>query len=188
MFKTIKKFTSCLLVLCMLLSIVPRGVFASGETINYVSLGASNVNGYGLDGYFTAEAIAEVNAAPLANKTAVKMSGNVYGYDRHPAESYPSLIADYLASEGDTVNHHQLAISSMRVEELRVLLDNTYDGDEYTEWRFTDGQNWFNNALPGGLNDLRADYQTKIADADLVTVDIGANNFGVFLSRYITPF
>lgn len=161
------------------------GVFASGETINYVSLGASNVNGYGLDGYFTAEAIAEVNAEPLANKTAVKMSGNVYGYDRHPAESYPSLIADYLASEGDTVNHHQLAISSMRVEELRVLLDNTYDGDEYTEWRFTDGQNWFNNALPGGLNALRADYQTKIADADLVTVDIGANNFGVFLSRYI---
>ena len=185
MFKTIKKFTSCLLVLCMLLSIVPMGVFASGETINYVSLGASNVNGYGLDGYFTAEAIAEVNAEPLANKTAVKMSGNVYGYDRHPAESYPSLIADYLASEGDTVNHHQLAISSMRVEELRVLLDNTYDGDEYTEWRFTDGQNWFNNALPGGLNALRADYQTKIADADLVTVDIGANNFGVFLSRYI---
>ena len=185
MFRTIKKFTSCLLVLCMLLSIVPMGVFASGETINYVSLGASNVNGYGLDGYFTAEAIAEVNAEPLANKTAVKMSGNVYGYDRHPAESYPSLIADYLASEGDTVNHHQLAISSMRVEELRVLLDNTYDGDEYTEWRFTDGQNWFNNALPGGLNALRADYQTKIADADLVTVDIGANNFGVFLSRYI---
>ncbi len=184
MFKTIKKFTSCLLVLCMLLSMVPMGVFAA-ETINYVSIGASNVNGYGLAGYFTDEARAEVEAAPLANKTNVKMSGNVYGYERAPEGSYPSLIADYLAGQGNIVNHNQLAISSMRVEELRVLLDNTYNGDEYTEWRFTAGQNWFNNALPGGLNALRADYQAKIADADLVTIDIGANNFGVFLSRYI---
>lgn len=162
------------------------GVFAAEtETINYVSIGASNVNGYGLAGYFTDEAREEVDSAPLANKTNVKMSGNVYGYERSPEGSYPDLVADYLASQCDTVNHNQLAISSMRVEELRVLLDNTYDGDEYTEWRFTAGQNWFNNALPGGLNALRADYQAKIADADLVTIDIGANNFGVFLSRYI---
>lgn len=184
MFKTIKKFTSCFLVLCMLLSMVPMGVFAA-ETINYVSIGASNVNGYGLTGYFTNEARAEVDAAPLANKTNVKMSGNVYGYERAPEGSYPALVADFLASQGDIVNHNQLAISSMRIEELRVLLDNTYNGDEYTEWRFTAGQNWFNNALPGGLDALRTDYQTKISDADLVTIDIGANNFGVFLSRYI---
>ena len=72
MFKTIKKFTSCFLVLCMLLGIAPMGVFAE-ETINYVSLGASNVNGYGLDGYFTDEARAEVDSAPLANKTNVKL-------------------------------------------------------------------------------------------------------------------
>ncbi len=182
MFKTIKKITSCFLALCMLLSIAPMGVFAT-ETINYVSLGASNVNGYGLAGYFTDEARLEVESAPLANKTAVKMSGNVYGYERKPEGSYPSFVADYL---GSNVNHYQLAISSMRVEELRVLLDNTYYGDEYTEWRFTDGQNWFNNALPGGLDALREDYQNKIANAELVTVDIGANNFGVFLSRYIT--
>lgn len=182
MFKTIKKITSCFLALCLLLSIAPMGVFAT-ETIDYVSLGASNVNGYGLAGYFTNEARLEVESAPLANKTAVKMSGNVYGYERKPEGSYPSLVANYL---GSNVNHHQLAISSMRVEELRVLLDNTYYGDEYTEWRFTDGQNWFNNALPGGLVALREDYQNKIANAELVTVDIGANNFGVFLSRYIT--
>ena len=194
-FKVGSKVLSCVLAIMLILGTCATGFAASAgghvgipgdeNIINYVSIGASNVNGYGLSGYFTDEARAAVDSAPLANKTGVKMSGNVYGYERSPEGSYPALVADYLEIQGNTVNHNQLAISSMRVEELRVLLDNTYYGDEYTEWRFTSGQNWFNNALPGGLDALREDYQNKIADADIVTIDIGANNFGVFLSRYI---
>ncbi len=141
------------------------------ETFNYVSFGASNVNGYGLDGYMPDGVTAE-------NKD----TANVYGYERCPEGSYPDLIKDYY-SEKYEVEHHQLAISSMRAEELRVLLDNSYDGDDYTEWRFTGGANWFLNAEPGGLEALRAAYQEHTANADLITLDIGVNNFGVFLGH-----
>lgn len=174
MFKTIKKFTSCFLVLCMLLSMAPMGVFAA-ETIDYVSLGASNVNGYGLDGYLPADTTA-------ANKN----TANVFGYRRCPDGSYVDLVCEALEGKGYTVNPSQLAISSMRVEELRVLLDENYYGDAYTAWRFIGPGKWFENAaVTGGLEALRADYAASIADAELITVDIGVNNFGVYLSNQL---
>jgi len=176
MFKTIKKFTSCFLVFCMLLSIAPMGVFASEPaTIDYVSLGASNVNGYGLDGYL-----------PEGTTAANKNTANVFGYRRCPDGSYVDLVCEALEGEGYTVNPSQLAISSMRVEELRVLLDESYYGDAYTAWRFIGPGKWFENAaVTGGLEALRADYAASIEDAELITVDIGVNNFGVYLSNQL---
>lgn len=174
MFKTIKKFTSCFLALCMLLSIAPVGVFAT-ETIDYVSLGASNVNGYGLNGYL-----------PAGTTAANKNTANVFGYRQCPEYSYVDLVRDALEGEGYTVNLSQLAISSMRVEELRVLLDESYNGDAYTAWRFIGPGKWFENAaVTGGLEALRADYAASIAGAELITVDIGVNNFGVYLSNQL---
>ena len=174
MFKTIKKITSCFLALCMLLSIAPTGVFAT-ETINYVSLGASNVNGYGLDGYL-----------PAGTTVENKETANVFGYRQCPDGSYVDLVRDALENEGYTVNLSQLAISSMRVEELRVLLDESYNGDAYTAWRFIGPGKWFENAaVTGGLEALRTDYAASIADAELITVDIGVNNFGVYLSNQL---
>jgi hypothetical protein len=77
----------------------------------------------------------------------------------------------------------------MRAEELRMLLDNDFYGDSYTAWRFYDenGEGWFSSAAKqeGMTNEealaaLRADYQNSLADANLITVDIGVNNFGVY--------
>ena len=173
--KNVKMFKlSLILVLTLFASLflVNTNVNAEDEeTFNYVSFGASNVNGYGLDGYM-----------PEGITAANKATANVYGYERCPEGSYPALIRDYFAQDYE-VEHHQLAISSMRAEELHVLLDDNYDGDDYTRWRFTGGANWFLNAEPGGLAALRAAYQNHTANADLITLDIGVNNFGVFLSH-----
>lgn len=175
-----KKIMACLLVLSMIFGTCTTTFAAvedlfAGDTFDYVSLGASNVNGYGLDGYLPDD-------VTVANKD----TANVFGYRRCPEGSYVDLVRDDLVRRGYTVGDDQLdqlAISSMRVEELRVLLDESYNGDAYTAWRFTGSGKWFENA--GGIDALRADYAASIEDAELITVDIGVNNFGVYLSNQL---
>ena len=148
---------------------------AEDNKLHYVALGASNTNGYGHHGYLDNE----IYDDPLA---ANKSQMNDYGYDKAPANAYPSLIKDALAqSTGREVELHQLAISSMRVEEVLWLLDDTYEPDEYMNWRFTGGKSWFDMAhKDGGRDALRAEYRDYIANADVITVDLGWNNFGVY--------
>ena len=104
------------------------------ETFNYISIGASNVNGYSLDGYL-----------PEGTTAHNKYDKNVFGYERSPEGSYLQLIIEYYSEKYD-VQQNQLGIFSICVEELRVLFDNSYDSDDYTEWRFTGETNWFYNA------------------------------------------
>lgn len=145
------------------------------DKLHYVSLGASNTNGFGHHGYLDDE----IYDDPLA---ANKAQMNDYGYDKAPANAYPALIKDALEqSTGKEVELHQLAISSMRVEEVLWLLDDTYEPDEYMNWRFTGGKSWFDMAhKEGGRNALRTEYRDYIANADVITVDLGWNNFGVY--------
>lgn len=151
----------------------------------YVSLGASNTNGYGMKGY-----VSEEDVAKFLNGEVNKDEINSYGYQKIPEGSYPDLIRDHYVQEvgQDKFSMDQLAISSMRVEELRVLLDNSYDGDDYTSWRFTGAEGWFKSAEPGGLSALRTVYQNSISEADLITVDIGWNNFGVYVSNQLIEY
>ncbi|MBE6799280.1 MAG: hypothetical protein E7525_05875, partial [Ruminococcaceae bacterium] len=190
-----------LLVLCMVVGLMTPAAFAAqvsdvndDNVINYVSLGASNVNGYGMRGYLDEE----VYDYPLK-----KNEVNIYGYKQNTPGSYPVLIADALGA-----NLSQLAISSMRAEEVRFLLDDSYTGDAYTDWRFCDvpgytnrnSQNWFYLAgkleweargyagtptVEQAVATLKDAYREAIAAADVITVDIGVNNFGVYASNQI---
>ena len=173
----VKTILSLVLTLCLVSSYVVLPVNAAeNDTFNYVSLGASNTNGYGMRGYITEEELALLLSGQV-NKNDV----NVYGYERTPEGAYPDLIRDYYSEIYDNVNVHQLGISSMRVEELRILLDDTYMGDSYSSWRFTGSDGWFVSAEPGGIAALRSAYKDNITNADLITVDIGWNNFGVYV-------
>lgn len=174
---------SLMLVLCMLISMAPAAFAVEvpdanrNNSIDYVAIGASNVNGYGMRGYINE---ADMIAAEL--DWTRKLHANIFGYRNAPEGSYPKEVANEL---GATV--HQLALSSMRAEEVRVLLDDDYYGDSYTRWRFTGGPDkWFNVAHPRGISGLRDDYQNTIANADLITLDIGVNNFGVYMSYQLT--
>ena len=244
MMKKMKRLLSIALTLVMILSMIPAAAAVElaelvGEngTINYVSFGASNANGYGLAGYLDEDVTA-----------ANKYEYNVYGYQRMPVGSYPYLIAkalaggenaelDYEEYNGDLldgqpfkgVHVDQLSMSSMRMEELRVLLDEDYNGDTYTAWRFYDNgkiytggsnhdpenklecEKWFYGAgkLAAGqglegiefiedegrmvpdatqeeqdeaLAALRVATAAAVENADLITIDMGINNFGVYMS------
>ncbi len=149
---------------------------SDGEIENYVALGASYTTGYGMSGY---SGITDTQMAELALDPAKKDELNVFGYKKVADGSYVDLIGKELG-----VKPAQLAMSSMRIEEIRVLLEKNYNGDAYTAWRFTDGDKWFEKA--GGIDALRAEYANYIANADLITIDAGVNNFGVYLANELT--
>lgn len=185
--KLTKRLLSLLIVAVMLIGVCSPVISAVGSLehlhkdiagdskLHYVSLGASNTNGYGHHGYLDDDIYEDPLAAPKAEM-------NDYGYDKSPANAYPSLIRDALAqSTGREVELHQLAISSMRVEEVLWLLDDDFMPDEYMNWRFTGGKSWFDMAhKEGGREALRVEYRNYIANADVITVDLGWNNFGVY--------
>ena len=182
-----KKALAMLVVAVMMIGVLSPVVSALGpiedlikrdghntDTLHYVSLGASNTNGFGHHGYLPPE----VYEDPLA---ANKAQMNDYGYLKEPENAYPNLIKEALAeATGREVELHQLAISSMRVEEVLYLIDDSYIPDEYMEWRFTGGKSWFDAAEDGGIPALKEAYTNYITEADVITVDLGWNNFGVY--------
>ena len=179
--KTMRKALALLLVLTMMLALgIPALADESedAEVFHYVSLGASNSNGYALHGYLTED----MYANPILSGAQTGTPGDISGYRRTPPYSYPALIKEYFENQGYTVDHDQLAQSSMRVEELRFLLDESFTTDDYMEWRFYDPNDswtwWYSN-----LDELRADYKQSLTEADFITYDMGLNNFGVYLTN-----
>lgn len=179
--KNMRKVLALLLAFCMLASLGMTAMAAQEETteenkFDYVVLGASMTNGYGMRYY--------LDPYLYDHPLELSMEGpGASGYRDNVEGSYPQLVKDALISEGKNVELHQLAQSSMRVEELRYLLDESYSGDEYTRWRFYNPANdsgWWGS---GNLEPLRADYQNSIRNAELITYDLGVNNFGVYLSN-----
>lgn len=208
--RMLRSGVAMLLVLCMVAGFVPTAVFAAevkdgnGDgIINYVSFGASNVNGFGVEGYISLPGSIE----EIMNNPDLIKDMNVFGYQRMPKDSYPYMVAAALneaaggtvagSYNGDAtkdpfskVKVDQMGISSMRMEELGYLLD-TFDGDSYTDWRFADidgdgdGDNWFDKAYGGSLEALKAEYVRAITEADVITMDMGMNNFGVYISHQV---
>ncbi len=174
-----KKLISLLLTLCLLSVLYVPAIAAekeSDQTFHYVTLGASNTNGYALHGYLTEDFYANPVLKPEDGTPGIS------GYRTVVPYSYPALVADYYRDKGYTVDHAQLAQSAMRVEELRFLLDESFTTDEYMRWRFyaeDKPSTWWYSSL----DELRKDYKQSIADADLITYDMGLNNFGVYLTN-----
>ena len=185
--RMLRSCLALLLICSMIVVQIPATALATKSqdvnddgVINYVALGASNTNGYGLNGYMPSG----VHEDPLA---APKGALNVYGYKQAPESAYPAQVKNMIdlfndgLLDGD-VTLNQLAISSMRVEEALYLLGDEYDyvNDDYMQWRFTGGQNWFAIAEPGGVSALRTAYQNALSTADVISIDLGWNNFGVY--------
>lgn len=107
--KKLERVLSMLMALVLMIGMTIPTVSAVGaevgkETIKYVSLGDSMTNGYGLTGY----------------------NGNTGVLD-YGEESYTNLFADWLSNTtGSEVEHAQLAMSAMRVEDLHWLLEVDY--------------------------------------------------------------
>ena len=111
--KMFKKATALIMTLCMVFGVCSTAlnfvVFAEGDQkLNYVSLGDSMTNGYGMDvGY-------------LHNS----------GVEDYGKEAYPNQFATWLEGEGYTVDHAQLAMSGIRTEDIHWLLEFDYTNEE----------------------------------------------------------
>ena len=156
---------------CMLLCVLSpaiinwneEGSFADSdddvEVVNYVALGDSMVNGFGMFGYY-----------PNAED-------NWNGLTREVEHAFPWMLKEYIEYEkGVPVDLIQLGVSAMRSAELRAILDPTFIGDEYTQDLINDSNGAFNDtleALPEGysknVEGLRAFYKDNITDADLIS-------------------
>ena len=112
------KLLSVVMTLAMMLGVCAPMVAATGDdahdhtekkdNLNYVSLGDSMSNGYGLPGY-------ELNS----------------GVEDYGDKSYANLFADWLEENvANNVDHAQLAMSGIRVEDLHWLLELDYNDQE----------------------------------------------------------
>ena len=219
--KTWRSFVALLLVFSMVLGVsgnlcavvaeaakVEDNGMDESKEFNYVSLGDSMTNGYGLPGY----------------------NGNTGVYD-YGDGSYANQFAEWLeTSTGKDVNHAQLAMSAMRAEDLHWLLEFDYTDEEAVkvaemeEWneedwnsKFSTGDYWTWNELcddyrfetaatyieayvNGNADALDAieknpqsefiekgetaivakEYQETVKNADVISLGIGNGNFGVF--------
>ena len=124
-----------------------RSEDASKDTLNYVSLGDSMSNGYGLD-------------------SAYKHNG----FNYYASTAYPNLFAAWLEREtGTPVNHSQFAMSGQRVEDIRFTLELDYDDPKVIEFfEIIDKNNdrYYSNAT-------RTDYYnwTDIPEGQTKTVE-----------------
>ncbi len=168
------KLVSLVMVITMLFSICATTISAATWThddhthktekdkIYYVSLGDSMTNGYGLPGY-----------GDIRDEWA-NSGVEDYGYG-----SYANIFAEWLATEmgwdGDKetlsnyVDHSQLAMSGIRIEDLHFLLEFDYNNPEHVavvegDWNeklwnetFTIGDYWTWDQV---LNHSRTDYTT----------------------------
>lgn len=157
------------LTLCMVIGMIPAVAFvatAEGNApVKYVSLGDSITNGYGLDGYD-------------------HQGTNVWGFLQEAPNAYPAKVADHY--DWDLT---QLAMSGLRAEEVLYLLTygskNAYPGDDYTHsagvQRFEDEN--IQSLWPGyaGTANMAKLFQKEIKNADVVSIQLGAGNFGAFV-------
>lgn len=147
---------------------------AGDGTLHYVSLGGSNTNGYGHAGFLPESFYNDPVASENVNISTL-------GYLSAPDTSYPVLVKNALAQKtGREVELHQLAMSLMRVEEVLYLLDESFESDSYMNSYFTNGTDgWVNVAGQGGIPALRQAYVDYVSNADVISVDLGWNNFSV---------
>ena len=155
------------LAICMVLSFCPVAAFAAEPAKKYVSLGDSMTNGYGLTGYDT----------PY----------RVNGFLDEVLDAYPYQLQDELNFDLTA----QLATSAMRAEDLNYILRypnaqaDPYTKSEFVNNRWTDYGD-YGIADKSGVANVAEIFQTNVANADVITYNIGNANFGVFMLGRLT--
>lgn len=156
------------LAICMVLSFCPVAAFAAAEPAKkYVSLGDSMTNGYGLTGYDN----------PY----------RVNGFLDEVLDAYPYQLQDELNFDLTA----QLATSAMRAEDLNYILRypnaqaDPYTKSEFVNNRWTDYGD-YGIADKSGVANVAEIFQTNVANADVITYNIGNANFGVFMLGRLT--
>ena len=197
-----KKIISLILAVLLCLGAFPLTVFADtepepaiewelpslAEGVRLVSIGDSTSNGYFLEGY-------------VDNYQGM---GSNAGTNCYPMKLYRDMVEIY---GEDNVIFSQYCLNSMRWNELRILLERAFAGEEFVgdDLCYLDNFNRLNNpdsntyvnsfdsaknngiahigdpaVLDGGLY---ATFADSIKNADIITIDLGMNNFGTYVCQ-----
>ena len=183
--KRSKKFLALALALVMCLSLIPAAAFAetTPPPFKIVSIGDSTSNGYCLDDY------GRFSGATWFDNSN---SSDAYGFmDYASKKATGSLMAQYLSEAplNMDVELINLGIEGMRTDELRAILDPSYDGDDWCDTHM----GWYNDDLfshyrpahpeESSLTDL---FIREISEADLIIMDCCTNNFGTYIMKRIS--
>ena len=131
------------------------------------------------DSYYVSLGDSTVTGMSAANGSNPEGYGN-YGYKTMVKECFPYKLAEKLGMNTES-QYIQLGMGALRTIDLRYILDDSFTPDGYT-------MNYLMkriNENAGGIDAMRADYKAALAKADLVTLSIGSNNFGNFVSMQI---
>lgn len=142
------------------------GNAAKSGNLVYTSLGDSASNGYGMDEYY------------MISRTS---DPRVYKYNKVVDRAYPSMFSRAIGA----TTFYQDCTAGLRSEDLLYLLDPLhYQGDAFTEHIFRkDVMYQLSKDGVKDFTDLSNRYIQHVTDADVITLDIGLNNFGEFLIK-----
>ena len=129
-----------------------------GQYKNYVLLGDSIASGY-------REAVTPEN-------NAYNYAINETAFTRAPG-SYSDLIANAIVEDQSMT---PFAGPAIRTIEIRYMLEDDYEGDKYLF------HHPFHDKSMGKHQDYVEEYRAAIANADLITLGVGGNDWGQMLS------
>ena len=186
---TARKTLALALAIVLCLSLVPMAASAEEQTpFNVVSIGDSTLNGYTLDDYGK---FSDAKWAPLGNSYFRHWGGFL---DYASKSSAPYLMRDYLQTlmPDREVTITNLALEGQRTDEVRKLLDPSFEADDFDPWHIARYNDVFNQSKPH-LRELYPDidfdnytindfYYDNVKNADLIIFDCCSNNFGTFIS------
>lgn len=147
-------------------NIAAKDRLAKTGKLVYTSLGDSASNGYGMDEYY------------MISHTS---DPRVYKYNKVVDRAYPAMFAKAIGA----TTFYQDCTAGLRSEDLLYLLDPLhYQGDAFTEHIFRkDVMYQLSKDGVKDFYDLSTRYIQHVTDADVITIDIGLNNFGEFLIK-----
>ena len=180
------------LVICMLFSIFPTAAFAEDATpIKYVSLGASNTNGYGLRGYIPA-ADGDSDYNETMNEAETKA---LFGYDN--VISYDS--ESFYATTGDTTDFYYRLKDKMGADttlfstcfEFGTIGDSFLDSIISMKYTIEENQNHWYPTTDKIMNEIVKEryqelfYPTEMEWREKTVADFAAAAKGVLNAKLI---
>lgn len=174
--KNIRKVLSVLLCVVLCIGIMPASFADGQDTYSIVAVGDSTTNGFNLDdyGYYS-------DASFMLDS-----SYNAYGFlDLASKDSYPYRMQRYLSEKmpGVDVQVTNLSVRGMRSDEIRKILDPSFENDEFGKAFMAEMNYAFKTCFGFDAHEI---YTEKISGADLITLDCCMNNFSDYLiSRVI---
>ena len=185
--KRAKKTLALILAIAMCFSLISTMAFADEPHYKYLAIGDSTSQGYFTPGY--SDAGQAGNLQPVSNEDDSEFKNDGYVYKMY------DYLKEYATSKGmqmDRDDFYQYTLCGMRPNELYAILDP--EGSAATMDKFAAQRTgWYYGGYQGSfqtiegvpyadsLASLSEVFNAAVADADVITYDLGMNCFGNYL-------